>query len=399
MAGPCQAGNPGDHVASQLLGYLDCQAQAIGRLGYVGLTAPGASVSLLLGALLTIVIALFGYRMLLGETPTLRSGLPMFLKIAIVLAFATSWPAYRTVVYDVVLKGPASLVGDIGGPAGLPGAGAGLATRIDGVDQGFKALAIAGIGVPANQNDIEPPLWVGSDSFALGAARVVFLATALGGFALLRIAGGLLLALGPLFFLFLLFEGSRGLFIGWLRALFGIMLGSVATAVLLGIEIGLLEPWLSDLLAQRAGNFTIAGVPMPLLGVAMVFLVAMGGLLLLSGWIAGSLNWPVSGQGQAPHRDRSVQPDTPLEFMSFQPAPSVAGVGRSRAVRVADAVDTQDRRMAARDPDFMGSSGQRLSPGHAIGKAEGERVEVRPQAMQRRTQFRVSAGSRRRDLS
>src|SRR5699024_9265543 len=77
------------------------------------------------------------------------------------------------------------------------------------------------------------------DSFepwALGGARVMYLVTALGGFAAVRLVAGLLLALGPFFIAFLLFDGTRGLFEGWVRGLAAAALGAVAVTVILGVE-------------------------------------------------------------------------------------------------------------------------------------------------------------------
>src|SRR6185503_9979205 len=122
---------PGAGFVSGVLDYVDCQAQAIGAGGFQALAAPGSTLSLVLSGLLTLFVALFGYRMLLGDTPGLRDGVFSVVKIGIVLALAFSWPAYRTLIYDVALKGPAELAGEVGRPAGLPGSGGGLVARLD----------------------------------------------------------------------------------------------------------------------------------------------------------------------------------------------------------------------------------------------------------------------------
>src|SRR3546814_2228983 len=66
---------------------------------------------------------------------------------------------------------------------------------------------------------VAPPPFLGFDSFALGFARVIFLVSTIASFAIVRIAAALLLALAPLFVAFLLFDGTRGLFEGWAKAL------------------------------------------------------------------------------------------------------------------------------------------------------------------------------------
>ena len=82
----------------------------------------------------------------------------------------------------------------------------------------------------------------------------------------MRLIAGLLLALGPFFFAFLLFDGTRGLFEGWLRVLAGAALGALGIAVALGVELALLEPLARrpDLAAQPA-SYAVPGAPVELL--------------------------------------------------------------------------------------------------------------------------------------
>ena len=138
-----------------------------------------------LTGLLTLFVALFGYRMLFGQTPGVRDGVLALVKIGIVLALATSWPAYRTLVYDVALKGPAELAGEIGRPAGLPGAGGGLVARLDYADRASSRSPIARAPAtppaatgrqtnagPASGRPRRRPVRPDFDSFALGGARI-----------------------------------------------------------------------------------------------------------------------------------------------------------------------------------------------------------------------------------
>ena len=142
----------------------------------------------------------------------------------------------------------------------------------------LKALAIEGVGAPPMGPDgipqmpsVAPPLFLGFDTFALGVSRVVFLVGAIASFASVRIIAGLLLALGPLFAVFLLFDGTRGLFEGWAKALIGTALAALAISVVLGVELAFVEPWLATLLARRASGLDIIGVPGQLLAAAIIF--------------------------------------------------------------------------------------------------------------------------------
>ena len=124
-------GLPANAFLGGIIDYVDCQAQAIGSGGYQALAAPGSTLSLVLTGLLTLFVAFFGYRMLFGQTPGMRDGVLALVKIGIVMALALGWPAYRTLIYDVALRGPAELAGEIGRPSALPGAGGGMVARLD----------------------------------------------------------------------------------------------------------------------------------------------------------------------------------------------------------------------------------------------------------------------------
>ena len=132
-----------------------------------------------------------------------------FVKIGVVFALATSWPAYRTLVYDVALTGPAELAADIGLPARAAGrraagssGGSTMPTR-----RLARSSAILGAGEapsrahPRQAGDrravAAAAASAGFDAFALGGARMLFLLGAVGGARGVRMIAGLMLALGP----------------------------------------------------------------------------------------------------------------------------------------------------------------------------------------------------------
>lgn len=390
-----------DAFPSAMLAFLDCQATTLGAAGYQALSAPGSTVMLFITVLLTILIALFGYRMLLGETPSLRSGVLTFVRIGIVLALATSWSAYRTVVYDVTLRAPAELVSNVGGPAKVPGATGGLAARLDDLDRAFRVLAIYGTGVPTREQversgGVAPPLFGGFDGFAIGSARIAFLVGGLGAFALIRLGAGLLLAFGPLFLAFLLFDGTRGLFEGWLRGLIAMALGGVATALTLGIELALFEPWLSDLVMRRAAGEAIPNAPATLFAAAVIFFGVLLAMLVLVARIAAALRLPRTMGALWPGlASETVEPR--------QPAPASKGVSDlaeppSRAARIADQIAAVQRReeqglVGTRMVTVQGSRGEDGAPSAPTatsGTALG-------QSFRRRTRGRISASATTRD--
>lgn len=280
----CQ-GIPSDGAfARAAIGFFDCQAQVIGSQGFAALATPSSSVSLLLTSLIAIFVALVGIRMLLGHGPTLQEGVVSAAKLGFVLALTTAWPAYQTLAFDVVLKGPAEIVSEVGGAAGVPGASGGLVGRLDATDRAFERFSVLGVGMPQvalGAPKLPPPLFIGFDTFAVGAARALFLAAAIGAFAFLRLGAGIFLGIGPLFVAFLLFDPTRWLFEGWLRALITLTLGAIASALMLGVELAFLEPWLLDLLARRGSGYAVPEAGAQLLAISLVFAVVLAAMLAL----------------------------------------------------------------------------------------------------------------------
>lgn len=294
----CQTIPADGAFARGVIGFLDCEAQLLGAQGYGALASPHSSVSLILTSLLAIFIALFGIRMLLGDVPDLRDGVGAVVKIGFVLALATAWPAYQTLIYNVTLKAPAELAAEVGGAAALPGTSGDLVERLDAADHSFKTLAILGVGVafqPQNAPEsaqFAPTPFVGFDRFALGASRATFLASAIGSFAVLRLCAGILLALGPLFIAFLLFDGTRWMFEGWVRTLAALALGAVAATLVLAIELSLLEPWLADLVARRRSDYVIPDAPGQLLAMTLVFAVVLVAVMRILLRVSTIGAWP-----------------------------------------------------------------------------------------------------------
>lgn len=398
-----------------VLSYIDCTASSVGEEGWRALVTPGSYFSVIVTLMLTLFVALYGYRLLLGHAPSLRDGVITVLKIGIVLTFTLSWPAYRTLIYDVVLHGPAELAATAGQGVGLPGAGGGLVERLELTDRALVALAVTGTGDPPPATDlITPPQpFGGFNSFALGAARSTYLTATIAAFGIVRAVAGLLLALGPLFIALMLFAGTRGLFEGWVRLIGGAALGSVAVAVLLGVELALLDPWLTDLLARRAANQSIPAAPVELLVISLAFALALGGVLYAAFRLAMGFGLPA----RRPWRELRVR--EPVAVPAFvggvrSAADPLARHGdaapveaRSRAAVIADAMQQSVQRetalaTAGAGPAAAGAVTRATQIARTTAPEPGSTpasVAVRPfgQSGQRRTSTRASAGASRRD--
>lgn len=400
----CAAIQTGGHFLGAVLRQIDCQAQTIGAFGYGALADPGSPVAGLLLGLLTLFIALFGIRLMFGGAPTGQDMIGDVIKIGIVLTLATSWPAWRTVAYDVVLEGPAQLAEAIGLASGLPGARGELAGRLDQADQGIVALTAFGTGrltggVVGSTDLGDSARGIAlADQAGFSWGRVAFLVGTIGPLALVRLGAGILLALAPLMAGLLLFGGTRDIFHGWLRALAACALGALALSLVYGVELGLLEGWLQDALRQRQANVLAVAAPTELLVTALAFAaIAWGTLALIARVVFFA----------SPTFQRTSQLLTASDWRQPAVAASSASFGNSstaephRAQRVADAVAETMRREERRGEFVRQASYAQLTGprdanrGAPGGTAAGDALG----SSYRRNYRRQSAGAAKRDAA
>ena len=276
------AAQAGSGVAAALRA-VDCTAGQVTSEAFGRLFAPGGSMATVLTILLTLYIAIFGLQLLTGRSSLgVRALTPRMITIGLVLTFATSWVAYQSVVWNLVVGGPNQLAGILTGVDGsAPDV---FAQKIDVV---FLAIQEASQG----QDDISafsPPgmMWMGAMLFMLGTLGLLVTA---------KIALAILLALGPVFVVMALFNGTRGLFAGWLKGV--VMLALAPLFAVLGgtIMLELAVPILSRLVAtpgeinaQAAMGFFMIGA----VHVALMFLVLKTTATMVGGWtvfgLAGS---------------------------------------------------------------------------------------------------------------
>ena len=398
----CGTLQTGNHFLGGVLAQVDCQAKAIGAYGYGALADPGSPIAGLQLALLTLFIALFGFRLMFGQVTSGRDLVGDAIKVGIVLTLATSWPAWRTLAYDAVLDGPAQVAGIVGTASSLPGSRNDLNQRLDSADQSIIALTAFGsgrlTGGVVGSTDLGDSsrgiALADQDGFAWG--RVIFLAGTIGPLALVRLVAGILLALAPLMAGLLLFAGTRDVFMGWLRALGACALGAVTLALVYAVELSLLEGWLADALAQRQANVLTPAAPTELLVLALAFAaIAWGGLGLVVRLVFFSApGWQHLSQGLA---EQSWFGDR--QRLSERSALAGAPHDVSRAQQLSDTVALSVRR-EAHHSDFSRS----LSHGAFSSRSDDPALRPRrPQSDEalgqsyRRTRARSSASATKRD--
>jgi type IV secretion system protein VirB6 len=165
-----------------------------------------------------------------------------------------------------------------------------LVGRLQGLDRGVLALIETGTGrldvasvAQAGASGVRMPI---GDDFALGFARVAYLAGTIGALAFVRLVAGLLLALAPLFAGLLLFEATRTFFMGWLRMLAASALGALTVSIILAVELSIAEPWLSNVLALRAARYATPAAPVELLVMTLAFSALLIGAIFVGVKIA-----------------------------------------------------------------------------------------------------------------
>lgn len=385
----------GDQFLLRTLSHIDCQAQLIGSYGYQALGQPGSLASILVTSLLTLFIAFFGIRLLFGPGPAARDVVFDVLKIGIVLTLAFSWPAFRTVFYDVTLKGPAEIASVIQTSSGNASAG-GFADRLQDADNAIVQLTQIGSG--RNAAALLEGEGSGSsfrataieDDTGFGSARLLYLASIIGSLSLLRIGAGLLLALAPIAAGLYFFSQTRGIFAGWLKGLVFTLAGSIGATIVLSVELAIVEPWLADALQVRGLGYATPAAPTELFTIMLAFAIVQLAMLWLLAKVVFYRGWLTLPNIPAPLRPASERGSV---FGSKNAQPEVRIL---RAERISSSVETSVRRermiaseRLTRSSETSGSAGRTIEGVYEAAPRLGNSY--------RRSSYRSSQAARRRD--
>lgn len=291
----CPAFAGGFGYAPDILAALDCKVDILARSSFGALTASGSPAMVMLGGMMTLLVAFYGYRLILGGRLDFGDTMVSIVKIGLVLAFVTQWPAYQAVFYDVAIKGPQEILARL--PFEILDDPAQYPERVQASYDQLMALetpqAIIGAGsAPATAPPTSDPYAAAQlprgpavtygDFFAFrpASAALFLLFPELIALALPRLIAGLLLALGPLFIGFLLFEGTKSIFFGWVRMLaWSILAGTIAT-ILIGIEVSIVEPQITQLVADLNSGASRLPKTGELIATALLFACLLAGGLV-----------------------------------------------------------------------------------------------------------------------
>ncbi len=289
---------------------VDCMAgeitaSAFGRLfGAQGALAPALTI------LLTLYIAFFAVSLLTGRSTLGISALtPRMMTLGLVLTFATSWIAYQGVLWNLAAGAPDQIAAVLTGTHGSA-----TALFADRIDMIFGAIAQAGElagGQAGGQGGAAGQVASGSFTPAnlMWLSGLFLLLGTVGILVTARIALAVLLAVGPVFVVLALFQGTRGLTAGWLRGVAMTALTPLFVVVGGGITVEMLVPVIAGLVGEEGINgraamalFLIASVHFAL----MVMLLRVSATMVSAWNVFGLARGELKQSGNAFSRTASV---------------------------------------------------------------------------------------------
>jgi len=176
---------------------------------------------------LILYVAFYGVAHLMGEIPfDIRRVVRQLVMAAIVTGIVFHWDYFSLFVVRVATQGPAQLMTIVAGTNGNP-----YEILSDVFERGIMSA-----------NEINKAAGLTTLGFLIVGYSVFYMTLLTVGYALYllimaKIALGILLALAPLFGIFLLFDATREIFVHYLRQIFNFALIPIFTSAVLGIML------------------------------------------------------------------------------------------------------------------------------------------------------------------
>ncbi|MBV7266435.1 type IV secretion system protein [Erythrobacter ani] len=272
----------GTGVAAALAA-VDCIASQVSEQAFSRLFGSDGQLALALTLMLVLYVAFFGISLMLGRSNlSIRALVPKLMTLGLVLTFATSFAAFSSVFYNLFIGGPDQIAGIL-----TDTSGSATATFAQKLDIVFIAVQEAS----GNSTDIsafspEGMMWLGAMLLLLGTVGLLVTA---------RIGLALLLAVGPIFVVLALFNGTRGLFTGWLKGVTMLALTPLFAVLGGSIMLEMAVPILATLVAMPGQIDQQAAMAFFLVGAVHMALMLMA--LKVSSTMVS--NWQVFGLAPA----------------------------------------------------------------------------------------------------
>lgn len=324
-------GADGPAGVADALQKVDCLANDATAVSFGRLFGAHGSFQTALTIILTIYVALLAFNLLTGRSALKVSVLtPRMMTLGLVLTFATSWIAYQSVVWNLATGAPdeiaSVLVGTKGSATTL------FAQQLDGI---FTAITDAVSNV--NPSVAAAGSGLASPTNILSIAGLILLLGTVGVLVVCRLALAALLIIGPVFIVLALFDGTRGLFEGWLKSvamfalvpLLTVVMGSGALVAISPMVEGL-EQAGTDIPLKTAVSILVASI----IYLSLMLLVFKVAATLTRSWRLGraqALQSASSGGATGSHQERFIAPLT---------APSAAAIASDRVRSTVASLET-----------------------------------------------------------
>lgn len=308
----------GPSGVADALAKVDCLASDATAVSFGRLFGEHGSFQTALTIILTLYVALLAFNLLTGRSALRLSVLtPRMMTLGLVLTFATSWIAYQSVVWNLATGAPDEIASVLVGTKGS--ATTIFAQQLDGVfdaitDAASSATPQPAAGVPTTATPVPVVPALASPANILSIAGLILLLGTVGVLVVCRLALAALLIIGPVFIVLALFEGTRGLFEGWLKSvamfafvpLLTVVMGSGALVAIAPMVAGLGEGG-GPIELKAAVSILVASI----IYVALMLVVFKVAGTLTKGWRmsrAQALAQSHAGGNFSAHQERPLNP-------------------------------------------------------------------------------------------
>jgi type IV secretion system protein VirB6 len=321
---------------------VDCQSAAYVASAYEGLFGTGGGLAQVLAGALTIYVAFYGYRLIIGAGSATAPDLVRRLAvIGVILSLSTNWPAYQTLFVNTITGGAEELAGMMSAATtGRAASSASIAGEIDVAVNEMTRLATEWSRKPpideADPTEIavQPPLAPAGVSAVnmLWLSAILLGVSSAGVIVITKITLAFLLALGPLFLTLALFPAARGLFEGWLRTIVAGAFVLVFTILATGGALSIVAPIVGAIARDQAQGVNDAGAVFTLLIACIVFAMLVRQVLTTTARLTAAWRLPFARERErnaAPELDGAARAAAP--FANERVAEIVASVSRDAA--------------------------------------------------------------------
>jgi type IV secretion system protein VirB6 len=349
-------GADGPAGIADALSKVDCLANEATAMSFGRLFGAHGSFVTALTIVLTLYIAFFAFNLLTGRSALRISVLtPRMMTLGLVLTFATSWVAYQSVVWNLATGAPDEIASVLVGSKGS--ATALFANQLDGF---FSAITDAASKIPAAQiNAANPAAAIAaaqtsafmSPANILSIGALLLLLGTVGVLVVCRLALAALLILGPIFIVLALFDGTRGLFEGWLKSVALFALVPLLTVVMGSGALVAIAPMVAGL-GQAGPNIPLS-TAVSILVAAIIYL----SLMILVFKVAGTLTkgWRLGRAAAATSASNNA-------FMHAQQQATVMPAAAAAATASSQSLGSDRVRSTVASIEAMSSSARLTAP-------------------------------------